>query len=272
MFSSTQFLLLFAAAFSLFIVACMKEQTSSNSSSSKRDLSFIVGELSKKFDIKPVNLEAKSRSEECQAEPISGQDCLTFDIQLNDVIVPAFDNFPDCDDVTVTARVTLCFSEDGSVSVAYDNFDYETCQEVMEYLNSLTGTTYMQAEEKYTYKVSLIAEYMFSSQIALIYGVNCSTNKFVESHFYSDICYKRCVEPFKYIINNTEPPVVVEVLKFKTYKCGEGCCLRQRNFCVVGGNITSTTPTYTQIGGDCEDLTTTCSKGQLPCRRTCGPQ
>jgi hypothetical protein len=252
---TTAFIL--AVSFSLFIIACLKEQKSTTSSIGLTDFTKlqipslkIIGATSK----------ASSRNHNCESDATQELDlsCQVANVTLV-VNVPALKELPACD-VTVSFRVTECISIGGQRYVDYDNFEYIACQEIMKRFSDQQAQPQSQStpslEEEYAYRVSLIAEWVFTSTIAQ----PLSSGSVIESNFYQDLCYRTN-------IIMADGTFIFSPKEF----CGTGCCLRSRIFTSHGPNVPLeiTTPRYIKIG-ECEDDEAIGIPGT--CERSCGPQ
>ncbi len=244
-----------AFVLSFFIVACLKEQSTTVPSSAKIDLV----EFAKLHypNIKFLPTKATARSVECVPEPEPTLECETKDVEMK-VQIPPVEFLPACE-VTVNFTVTICKNiNNGEIYLDYYNFEYKTCQDVLARLKSnqlLSYADFQILEERYAYLVSINAEYSYSSMIA---EAN-PDGKVIEANFYTDLCYRASiVEIGEHLFAQARDI------------CGTACCQRIRTYVIGSGGVPpqATNLRYNKIG-ECEVNET--GEGLGSCERSCGP-
>lgn len=231
MFSSTQFLLLFAAMFSLFIVACLKEQGDPNY-----------------LDTKNFS-RTSSFAEGCRLTPIPGQTCnLASNINIV-VTLPASGNRPGCL-VKVTVDIMQCEAPDGTISLSFSNFRVgQLCPELIDYLNQLNSESeYSEALDILFYDLSILAEHQEVSILAN-QGINV-----IDVGFFSALCYKRCLYEGVPVTN----------------LCGDMCCKRSTKYTVINGQTQVSEPTFEASGTSCGSDAGCNTPTVSSCMHTCG--
>lgn len=243
---------IFAFIFSVFIVACLKEQ--SNFSSKVDDKNILEFAKSQKPIINVLPVSSQTNSIGCRGFTDPDFQCEEKEVEMT-IRVPEVGILPACDNVKVKFRATICKTPSGSIYVDYDTFEFQTCQNIMAMLYNnpfFSPQDVNNIEEQYNYIASLIAEYTFSANLASSIP-NGST--IIEASFYTDLCYRARIVGLE------------NQLFFEKEFCGTGCCRRHRTYTNNGSNnpITFTAPSFQNIGG-CE------SEGNslgVSCEKTC---
>jgi hypothetical protein len=223
----------FVFVFSIFIIACLKEQSNTTSKSAKVDLVEFAKIHYPNIKFLPIS-KTKSREVSCVPDPEPDLQCETKYVQMI-VPIPAIAHLPACD-VTVNFNVTTCINvNNGEIYLDYTDFNYTACQEVLARLYQMQVMSYQDYqswEELYAYHVSINAEYTYSSMVA-----QANPNgTIIESHFYADLCYRsRIVELGELVFAQSRDI------------CGSACCLRSRRYTSNGGGIPPTALRWSKI-------------------------